>query len=61
MLLIAEEVAETFPELAVLDEEGQPFTVKYHVLGALLLNELQKQARELESLRARVAELEKAR
>ena len=41
--LIAEEVAEVFPELVFRDEEGQPETVGYHLLPALLLNELQKQ------------------
>ena len=40
--LIAEEVAEVFPDLVVLDDEGKPFTVKYHLLSAMLLNELQK-------------------
>lgn len=44
--LIAEEVAEVFPELVVLDENGLPETVAYHMLPALLLNELQKE-REL--------------
>jgi Chaperone of endosialidase len=41
--LIAEEVAEAFPELVILDEDGQPETVAYHMLPALLLNELQKE------------------
>ncbi len=40
--LIAEEVAEIFPDLVVYDEEGAPFTVKYHVLSSILLNELKK-------------------
>jgi hypothetical protein len=40
--LIAEEVAEVFPELVVRDAQGQPETVAYHLLPALLLNELQK-------------------
>ena len=42
--LIAEEVAEVFPELVVYDEQGMPETVKYHLLATLLLNELQRQA-----------------
>jgi len=41
--LVAEEVAEVFPELVVYDDEGRPETVKYHLLSTLLLNELQKQ------------------
>jgi len=40
--LIAEEVAEIFPDLVVYDEEGKPFTVKYHLLSSMLLNELKK-------------------
>jgi hypothetical protein len=41
--LIAEEVAEVFPELVVLNKDGQPETVAYHLLPAMLLNELQKE------------------
>jgi hypothetical protein len=62
--LIAEEVAEVFPDLVVRDEQGRPFTVKYHLLSAMLLNELKKlhaaQAhdhRELEEVRAELAQL----
>ncbi|MGH9778791.1 MAG: tail fiber domain-containing protein, partial [Candidatus Acidiferrales bacterium] len=52
--LIAEEVAEVMPELVVYDAEGQPQTVQYHVLPALLLNELQRQHAEVETLRAQL-------
>ncbi len=44
--LIAEEVAEVFPELVVYDEEGRPETVKYHLLSSMLLNELKKHVHE---------------
>jgi hypothetical protein len=47
--LIAEEVAEVFPDLVVYDDEGQPVTVKYHLLSSMLLNELQKLHERLES------------
>lgn len=47
--LIAEEVAEVFPGIVVNDENGQPFTVQYHVLPVLLLNELKKQKTEFTS------------
>ena len=50
--LIAEEVAEVFPELAVRNAQGQPETVKYQDLTPLLVNEVKK-------LRARNAEVEK--
>ena len=56
--LIAEEVAEIFPDLVVHDEEGEPFTVKYHLLSSMLLNELKKQASEMEELRSRLAAVE---
>ena len=38
--LIAEEVNEVMPSLVVYDKYGDPQTVKYHDLPALLLNEL---------------------
>jgi hypothetical protein len=59
--LIAEEVAETFPELAVRDATGTIQSVHYERLNVLLLNELQRQQRQLEDLDAlkqRVSELE---
>jgi hypothetical protein len=34
-----------YPELVVRNKAGQPETVAYHVLPALLLNELQKEHR----------------
>jgi hypothetical protein len=43
--LIAEEVAEVAPELVAPDLDGKPYSVKYHELPALLLNELQEQDR----------------
>ncbi|MBI1736719.1 MAG: tail fiber domain-containing protein [Candidatus Rokubacteria bacterium] len=52
--LIAEEVAAVFPELVAYGKDGQPLTVLYHVLPALLLNQLQRQQQEIEALRAAV-------
>src|SRR5262249_29631285 len=57
--LIAEEVAETFPELAVLNAEGQPETVKYQDLPPMLLNEFQKEHQRVLDLQGKVAALEK--
>ena len=55
-------MAEIFPDLVVYDDEGQPLTVKYHLLSAMLLNELKKlKSRydgDLEELRGRLAVLE---
>ena len=66
--LIAEEVAETFPELVVYDSNGKPETVSYHLLATLLLNEFQKahaiietQASHIAALEAQSAELGKLR
>ena len=52
--LIAEEVAEEFPWLAVLDKEGNPETVKYHELPTLLLNEIKKLHKRIEDLEAHI-------
>ncbi len=52
--LLAEEVAEVAPELVQFDERGQPFSVHYHVLGPMLLNELQKQRRTLDAQHATI-------
>jgi len=40
--LIAEEVDQIFPALVIHDEDGEPYTVRYHLLPILLLNEVQK-------------------
>jgi hypothetical protein len=55
--LIAEEVAEIYPELVVLDKDGQPAGVRYHVLPAMLLNELQRQQRQMTAQQEEIAEL----
>ena len=55
--LIAEEVAEIFPELVVFGEEDRPETVKYRLLSSLLLNEVQKQHTTLSGQEAEIAEL----
>ena len=57
--LVAEEVAEVFPELAVRRADGEIETVHYETLNVLLLNELQKQQKELEEARERLERLER--
>lgn len=57
--LIAEEVAEVFPDIVVLDEEGNPETIQYHILPSILLNEIQKQQKIILELTARIEALEK--
>jgi hypothetical protein len=70
--LIAEEVADVYPDLVVSDRDGRPETVRYHLINALLLSEVQKQHRivelqsktieqqqgEIEELKARLSQLE---
>jgi len=60
--LVAEEVAQVFPELVVYGGDGEPETVSYHLLATLLLNEFQKersaaqaQATELARLKEQMA------
>ena len=66
--LIAEEVADVLPDLAVFNDDGQPETVKYHLLPSFLLSEVQRQhkiivsqERRLISLEARLARLDSRR
>ena len=39
-------------------EDDAPYTVRYHFVNAMLLNEIQKQQRTIEELRARLNGLE---
>jgi hypothetical protein len=72
--LIAEEVAEVYPDLVARSADGQIQTVKYQVLGPMLLNEVQKQnttiaaqkeqiqaqGQQIRSLEERLAKMEAA-
>ncbi|MEM7284344.1 MAG: tail fiber domain-containing protein, partial [Pseudomonadota bacterium] len=58
--LIAEEVADVFPELVVYNEEGTPETVKYHLLATILLNEFQKENAEVSKLKQKIREQQAA-
>jgi hypothetical protein len=57
--LIAEEVEKAFPELVVYNKDGQPETVQYHLLNALLIKMIQNQQCTIADLQSRVEELEK--
>jgi len=64
--LIAEEVAETNPELVVRDKEHNPYTVRYDAVNAMLLNEflkehkkVEEQAREIREQKAAINRLSK--
>ena len=56
--LIAEEEVEVYPELVVHDDTGRVRTVIYQELNVMLLNELQKQHRQIQDLTERLARLE---
>jgi hypothetical protein len=56
--LIAEEVAKVYPDLVQYDAKGQPFTVRYHSINMMLLNEIQKQKAQLDEQEARIQKLE---
>jgi trimeric autotransporter adhesin len=45
--LVAEEVAQIYPELVAYDDAGQPYAVQDQYLTSMLLNEVQKQYRRI--------------
>jgi uncharacterized coiled-coil protein SlyX len=55
--LIAEEVAEVNPALVLRDKTGQPETVRYEQINAMLLNEFLKEHKKVEAQQATIAEL----
>jgi hypothetical protein len=55
--LIAEEVEKVLPELVCHSASGQPEAVLYHEMPAMLLNELQKQHREIQELKSELSAL----
>src|SRR5262249_44836738 len=55
--LIAEEVADVYPDAVLYDAAGQPDSVQYHKINAMLLNELQKQNREIDRQRQEIEDL----
>jgi len=57
--LVAEEVAQVYPELVAHADDGKPLSVAYHLLPAMLLNELQKQVRDSRRKDALIATLRK--
>lgn len=57
--LIAEEVADIYPVLVHYNPDtGQPQTVSYHLINAMLLNLVQQQRRRLNELEERLANIE---
>jgi Chaperone of endosialidase len=58
--LIAEEVAKVYPELVTWRSDGAAESVQYHELIPMVLNELQRQQRELGELKAQNERLQAA-
>jgi trimeric autotransporter adhesin len=56
--LIAEEVAEVYPDLVVYNKDGQPDAVQYQMLPAMLLNEVQRQQAEIGAQKEQLRRLE---
>jgi hypothetical protein len=55
--LIAEEVADVYPDLVAHSADGQIETVKYQVLDSMLLNEIQRQQGEIRQMQQQIDEL----
>ncbi|MBI2998898.1 MAG: tail fiber domain-containing protein [Deltaproteobacteria bacterium] len=55
--LIAEQVAEVYPDLVAYSSTGEVETVQYHKLNVMLLNEVQKQQRRIDDQRDGMAAL----
>ena len=49
-------MAKVYPNLVQYDDKGQPFTVRYHMINAMLLNEVQKQHGTIEEQKAQLQE-----
>lgn len=58
--LIAEEMADVYPDLVVRNAAGEVETVQYHKLVPMLLNELQRLRRRLEQQQRTLDELRSA-
>lgn len=56
--LIAEEVAEVYPDLVQYSATGEANTVYYHLVNAMLLNEVQKQNKQIADLQERLSKIE---
>ena len=55
--LIAEEVAEVNPNLVAHNSQGQPESVHYEMVNAMLLNEFLKEHQTVQELKKQVAEI----
>jgi hypothetical protein len=58
--LVAEEVEKVSPSLVIRDAEGQPYTVRYDAVNAMLLNEFLKEHRKVQELQVTVLQQQKS-
>jgi hypothetical protein len=56
---VPEEVEKVNPDLVARDEQGNPCTVRYEAVNAMLLNEFLKEHRKVEAQEKAVAEQQK--
>ena len=57
--LVAEDVEKVNPDLVARDDQGKPYTVRYEVVNAMLLNEFLKEHRKTQELEATIAKQQK--
>src|SRR5204863_2844639 len=50
--LVAEDVEKVNPDLVARDDQGNPYTVRYEAVNAMLLNEFLKEHRKVQDLEA---------
>ena len=58
--LVAEEVEAVNPDLVIRDKEGNPYTVRYDAVNAMLLNEFLKEHKKVQELEATVTHQQKS-
>jgi trimeric autotransporter adhesin len=56
--LVAEDVEKVNPALVARDDDGQPYTVRYEAVNAMLLNEFLKEHRTVQELKSAAAKQE---
>ena len=57
--LVAEQVEKIDPDLVARDRKGNPYTVRYEAVNAMLLNEFLKEHRKVEELKSAMAQQRK--
>ena len=55
--LVAEEVEKVNPDLVLHDTNGEPYTVRYEQINAMLLNEFLKEHKTVQELKTEIAAL----